>query len=131
MMNEPPATLVVVEDDAEIATFVCDFFAMLHMRAISCPPGADTVGCIREHRPDLIILDVDLGTCTGIDVLHQVRADPTLIAVPIIFFSESEDLLRQLLPDYEAYGATFVRKPNIEQLRLVVHGLPMERHTPE
>src|SRR3712207_8968363 len=44
-----------------------------------------------QHRPALVILDVQLGGMTGIDVFHQLRDDSSMRAVPVIFFTGSED----------------------------------------
>ena len=122
-MHESSPTIVFVEDNEVTVTFLGRLFARLNLRAIACPVGADTVACIRDQQPHLIILDISLGAVTGVDVLHQIRAEPTLAAVPIIFFSGDGDLLRQLLPDYRAYGATFVPKPDIARLQQAVQTL--------
>ncbi len=123
-MNDSPPSIVVVDDDDDTVTFLCDFFTMLGMAPVSCPVGLDVVANIRQHRPRAIILDVLLdGAMTGVDVLHQLRADPAMAGVPVIFFSGSQDTLRQLLPDYPAHGATFVPKPDIVKLQAAVQDL--------
>ncbi len=120
MTNQQPPKIVVVDDDADTAAFLCDFFAMLGLDTRCCLPGPRVAACIGEHRPQVVVLDVQLDGMTGVDVLHQLRADPAMRTTPIIFFSGSADKLRLLLPDYAARGAMFVRKPNVEPLAALV-----------
>ena len=123
-MNDSPATIVIVDDDEDTVTFLCDFFTMLDMTPIRCPVGSDAAACVRQHRPAVVILDVLLdGTTTGVDMLRQLRADSATHTVPVVFFSGSEDILRRLMPDYAVHGANFVVKPNIEKLQTVVQQL--------
>ncbi len=41
----------------------------------------------REHRPDLILLDLHLPDMHGTEVLRQLRADPGTRAVPVVVIS--------------------------------------------
>ena len=123
MTNQTPLKIVVVDDDRDTVAFLCDFFEMLGLNPQPCAPGPRVAACISAHRPQVVVLDVQLDGMTGVDVLHQLRADPTTRTTPIIFFSGSEDKLRLLLPDYRDHGATFVRKPNVEPLVALVADL--------
>ncbi len=117
----PP--IIVLDDDPDTVTFLCDFFAMLGLPAVACPLGPDAAAWIAQHHPRLIILDGDLGDMTGSEVFRQIRADATLQTVPVIFFTGSEDLLRADLPAYQDHGAALVVKPDVEQLGALVQRL--------
>jgi CheY-like chemotaxis protein len=64
----------------------------------------------RDFRPDLILLDVMMPDFDGGDVAAQLRADPTLKDVPIVFLTaivtEKETAKRPVLGGYP-----FVSKP--------------------
>ena len=122
MSTEPP-TIVVVDDDHETVTFLRDFFDMLGMVVVTCSDGAQAPACTAKHHPAVVILDVYLEGMTGVDVLRQLRAQPTTQDIPVVFFSGSGDYLRRLLPDLAAHGASLVVKPDIEQLSAVVQRL--------
>jgi CheY-like chemotaxis protein len=122
-MNQLPPTIVVVEDDADTLTFLEEFFPMLGMQVVGCRSALDAVACIIEHRPRVVILDVQIDSMTGVEVLHHLRADPTTQTIPVIFFTGSGDLLRQLLPDYASHQAYLVVKPDVQQLSVLVHHL--------
>ena len=120
------STVVVVDDDEETVTFLCDFLGLFGYTPKICPPGPDMVACIKEFQPGAFILDVQLDGMTGVDLLHQLRADANFATVPIIFFSGSEEKLCQLLPDYPKHGATFVPKPHADRLRMALQHLVPE-----
>ena len=123
MIDQVPPAIVVVDDDEDTVTFLCDFLALLGFTPKICAPGPNVVACISGYQPSAFILDVCLEGMTGVDLLHQVRADPGMQTIPVIFFSGSEAKLCQLLPDYRAYGATFVPKPNVERLSMALQQL--------
>jgi DNA-binding response OmpR family regulator len=122
-MKNTPATVVVVDDDQDTVKFFSDFFTMFDMRVESCPVNIHVLACIVEQHPSVVILDLRLDHLTGVDILHQMRAHPSLHIVPVVFFTGSDDYLRQLLPDYAAHNAYVVRKPDVEKLSILVQEL--------
>jgi CheY-like chemotaxis protein len=53
--------------------------ALLHNQAQDTAP----------HRPDLILLDLNLPGISGLDVLASIKADQELASIPVIVFSSS------------------------------------------
>lgn len=49
--------------------------------------GALGIALAREHRPDLILLDLDLPDIHGIEVFEALAADPRTAAIPVIIVS--------------------------------------------
>ena len=47
---------------------------------------------LRRHRPDLVLLDLDMPDTNGMDVCRQIRADPALVATPVIFLTGTIDV---------------------------------------
>jgi two-component system, OmpR family, phosphate regulon response regulator PhoB len=123
LMNQGPPTIVVVDDDLEITSFLDNFFTMVGFRVVPCANGVDAPTCIAEHQPAVVILDVRMEHTTGVEVLHELQRNPTTQNVPVVFFTGSGEALRQLLPDYAAHNAYLVIKPNVEQLNIVVQRL--------
>lgn len=46
--------------------------------------GGSGLAMARAHRPHLIVLDINLPDIDGYEVLRQLRADPELLAIPVI-----------------------------------------------
>jgi CheY-like chemotaxis protein len=51
---------------------------------IAATTGEDAVRLAGEHRPDLIVLDVQLPDIDGYEVLRRLRAEPELEQLPVI-----------------------------------------------
>jgi CheY-like chemotaxis protein len=45
------------------------------------------VDLIRQHRPDLVLLDLNLGDIHGSQVLAQLKADPDTAGIPVVIIS--------------------------------------------
>jgi signal transduction histidine kinase len=57
------------------------------VRLLSAMQGGAGLELARQHRPDLILLDVHLSDMQGDEVLRQVRSDPDLRATPVVVIS--------------------------------------------
>jgi CheY-like chemotaxis protein len=64
-----------------------------------------------KHKPDVIILDLNMPLLDGFQVLHQIKSNPTFSLIPVIILTAStnkDDETRCL-----ALGcASYFRKPN-------------------
>ena len=49
--------------------------------------GASGIDSARHHRPDLILVDMQLPDIDGLEVLRRLRADPSTAAIPCIALS--------------------------------------------
>ncbi|MCK6570515.1 response regulator [Myxococcota bacterium] len=43
----------------------------------------------RQRRPNLVLLDISLPKVNGMDVLREVKADPTLRSIPVLMLTTS------------------------------------------
>lgn len=75
--------------------------------------GQEAIHLAIEHRPDLIILDLSMPVMNGLNASRKLkRIMPT---VPIILFTQYEDVGRVLLPDGSPVDR-IVSKENANQL---------------
>jgi two-component system cell cycle response regulator DivK len=51
--------------------------------------GEDGVRLAREHRPDLVLMDIQLPGISGIEALAQLRADGTTASIPVVAVTAS------------------------------------------
>lgn len=80
------------------------------LRLISAMQGSLGLELAREHRPDLILLDLNLPDISGEEVLKRLKADPDLRSIPVVMVSADAlgDRIQQLL----ATGAeNYITKP--------------------
>ena len=70
-----------------------------------CATRDDAVLAIRQSRPDLVLLDVQLGRATGFEVIERVGAE----AMPLVVFVTAYD--RHALRAFEVHAVDYVLKP--------------------
>jgi DNA-binding response OmpR family regulator len=77
---------------------------------LSAMQGSMGLELAREHRPDLVLVDLDLPDLTAKDFLLRLRSDPALKGVPLILLSTNNgDSSLEVLSNQ--YGASFLLKP--------------------
>lgn len=65
---------------------------------------ADVVDLLESHKPDVLLLDLNIGGIDGIHVMQQLRADGYLLPVLILTVSEAEeDMARALRNGAKGY----------------------------
>lgn len=69
------------------------------------------VAAIVEHRPDLVLLDIQLGRATGFEIIEEIGAD----AMPLVVFVTAYD--RHAIKAFEVHALDFVLKP-VDPVRL-------------
>src|SRR3979490_2027496 len=109
--------VLLVDDDAELVelmTKVLEEDGRFEVRVAG--NGFAAARMVKEHQPDLIVLDVMLPDINGKEVCHRVRADPSLEDVRILCISGmiEDDKIQEL----KLSGADdFLHKPlDIEEL---------------
>lgn len=70
--------------------------------------------------PDLILLDLNLPRMDGREVLAAIKADPRLMAIPVVVLTTSE-AEQDILRSYHLHANCFITKPvNFEQFSAVL-----------
>lgn len=78
------ASILVVEDDEEIAELMRDFLEAEGFRVSHAGTGRETAEQLERGRPDLVLLDVMLPDESGFDICRRLRREST---VPVLFLS--------------------------------------------
>jgi DNA-binding response OmpR family regulator len=97
-------TLLVVEDEARIASFLVKGLAREGYDVDAVPTGAEALMRARDPTVDLVILDLGLADIDGLDVLSQLRT--TGYSVPVLILTAragaeyAADALRRGADDY-------------------------------
>jgi DNA-binding response OmpR family regulator len=67
------ATVLVVEDELEIARIVRDYLRNAGFEVIVVGDGGSAVASVRSAKPDLLVLDLGLPGRDGLDVAREIR----------------------------------------------------------
>jgi two-component system, cell cycle response regulator DivK len=76
--------ILVVEDQEENRQILRDLFALSGHDVIEVEDGAAAIAAAKQHRPDVILMDIQLPIMDGYEATRRIKADPDLHAIPII-----------------------------------------------
>jgi two-component system phosphate regulon response regulator PhoB len=79
--------ILLVEDDPDIRHLVAYKLVRAGFEVTEAADGADALAAVREHTPDLVILDVRMPMMSGLDVCRELREDPRTAETPIIMLT--------------------------------------------
>ncbi|MBI2059945.1 MAG: response regulator [Nitrospirae bacterium] len=108
--GNPVGRLLVVDDDIEIRTAVCE---LLRPLGFSIHEEGTVEGALRYVRgspPDLILLDLHLPDRSGNDVVVELRSDPRTRLLPIIMLTGA-GTRRDKIHAIESGATDFLSKP--------------------
>jgi two-component system cell cycle response regulator DivK len=82
--NAMPKTVLIVEDNELNMKLFHDLLEAHGFATIQTRNGMEAVGLAREHRPDLILLDIQLPEISGLEVTRELKKDEDLKSIPVI-----------------------------------------------
>lgn len=89
-----PAHILLVEDDADLATVVLACFQTevdgSHVRIDHASSLNDAVRACETHPPELLVLDLSLPDGSGFALVNWLRRQPTLRTLPLVVYSGQE-----------------------------------------
>jgi signal transduction histidine kinase/CheY-like chemotaxis protein len=88
------ATILIVDDDDSIRSLLHQEFSDAGYLVEEATNGKEALTIIRNHRPDLIVLDVMMPEMNGFDVAAILKNDPQTMDIPIIVLSIVQDKAR-------------------------------------
>jgi len=127
-MSEQKPTILIVEDDLDIADMLTAYFRVQGYGVMTVNWGEDGVRACQASLPDLVILDIRLPDIDGFEVARRLRAARRTQELPIIFLTERRERLDRLR-GLELRAEDYITKPfDIQELRLKVRNTLMRAH---
>lgn len=87
----PPARILVVEDERDIAALVAYHLTREGYRVRTVGGGPEALEAVAHDRPDLIILDIMLPGHSGYDVLVELRDSAGASDIPVVVLTARRD----------------------------------------
>jgi two-component system response regulator HydG len=86
-VNPEKASVLVVDDDREMTSILCDVLRDAGYRALSACSGAEALAMVQQEQPDLLISDIRMSGMSGHQLQSELRrAAPNLPIVIITAF---------------------------------------------
>jgi DNA-binding response OmpR family regulator len=122
--------ILVIDDDDLVSRTLQRALKMYDHQVMTANSGIEGLQLARRHRPDLFILDIMMPGVDGYQVCRQIRGDPLLQDLPVLFLTaraKDEDKIE----GFRAGGDDYLVKPfNMQELELRVKAI-MRRVSPE
>ena len=84
MVPAMPKKVLVVEDNELNMKLFNDLLEANGYQVIQTRDGLSALELARQHRPDLILMDIQLPEVSGIEVTKWLKEDDDLRAIPVI-----------------------------------------------
>jgi two-component system cell cycle response regulator DivK len=107
MMNK---TILVIEDHEDNRRIMRDLLTSAGYEVIEAVTGEEGVTAAETHRPDLILMDVQLPGLDGYEATRRIKANPDLGQIPVIIVT-SYALSGDDVKAFEAGCDAYVSKP--------------------
>ncbi len=76
--------ILVVEDQADNRQILRDLLGNAGFDLVEAENGEEALAALASHRPDLILMDIQLPIMDGYEATRRIRANPDLKSIPII-----------------------------------------------
>lgn len=109
-----PYRILIVEDTLSLSKY---YEAILQKAGMSCVVINNPLQAAQplvEFRPDLILTDLYMPQCTGIELATMIRQQDIFAAIPILYLSSEEDKAKQSLA-MGSGGDDFLTKPIVPE----------------
>jgi CheY-like chemotaxis protein len=102
--------ILVIDDSRVIRKTVKDMLPEGDFEVIEAKDGLEGINLVKEHRPNLIMLDFILPKMSGWEVFQQIQSHPELQKIPLVLMSgRREEVTNKISEPFEYFE--FVEKP--------------------
>jgi len=106
----PKATILVVEDEAEILELVRYNLSREGYKILEAESGEEALRLVRREKPDLVVLDLMLPEIDGLEVCRQMKNEEDTAKIPVVMLTakgEEADIVAGL----ELGADDYITKP--------------------
>jgi two-component system, cell cycle response regulator DivK len=83
-LDAPSKTVLIVEDNELNMKLFNDLLEAHGYRTLQTRDGMEALTLARRHRPDLILMDIQLPEVSGLEVTKWMKEDEELRGIPVI-----------------------------------------------
>ncbi len=90
-----PYRILIVDDDQDLAAHYALFLNQAGMNVTAINDPRELLKAIVNCRPELILMDIYMPICSGIELAKMIRQQEAYIGIPIVFLSSEGDEEKQ------------------------------------
>lgn len=84
-------TILVVDDEQDILDLIEYNLKIEGFEVLKAENGQEGIQLVKDHKPDLVLLDIMMPEMDGLEVCERLRRDETVSMIPIIFLTARDD----------------------------------------
>lgn len=109
-----PLRVLIVDDSQSLAEYYAVVLQEAGMEVRTLTDPLCVLDMLTEFRPDLLLLDVYMPKCSGLELAAVLRQEMLYAGIPIVFLSTEDDRVKQL-DALSLGGDDFLTKPILPQ----------------
>ncbi|MCC6569368.1 MAG: response regulator [Anaerolineales bacterium] len=110
-MNTKAKSILCIEDEAEMIDLIRLILGRRGYDVKGAISGIEGLKMIREHSPDLILLDLMMPEMDGWEVYQQIKADEKMKKTPVIVVTAKAQSIDRVLGLHIAKVDDYIAKP--------------------
>ena len=117
------ARILVIEDETDIQQVLAYNLRQAGHEVVSAMRGKEGLWLARDHRPDLVLLDLMLPDLAGTEICRAIKADPNLRRIPVMMVTACGEEIDRVV-GLELGADDYVTKPfSVRELLLRVRAI--------
>ena len=109
--------IILVVDDDKTNLSLAQRILGPQYRIAAAGSGSAALTYLESHRPDLILLDINMPEMDGYEVMERLRANPRTEMIPVIFLT-ADNLAETEIKCFQMGAMDFVTKPFVPDILL-------------
>lgn len=85
-------TILVIDDQPFFVTMQQNLLKQQGYRVLTATNGADGLARAKEHKPDLILLDIEMPGTDGFAVCEKLKQDADLRQIPVVILTATQNV---------------------------------------
>ena len=102
--------ILLVDDEPVLRSVMRQFLEFSGYEVVEAGDGAGALALARQRRPDIVLTDLLMPQKDGLDFCRELRSDPDLFDVPVLFVTARNADVAQRA-EMDQIGNGFVVKP--------------------
>jgi CheY-like chemotaxis protein len=103
-------TVLIIEDEEDAAELFAEMMRVSGFRVLKTSKSTPAISMMTTEKPDIVLLDIMMPEISGLDILRQMRRDPTLANIPVIVVT-AKGMPSDIKNGMEAGASTYLTKP--------------------
>ena len=109
-MTSSEKTVLIIEDEADAAELFAEMMRVSGFRVLKTSSSTPAITLMTTEKPDVVLLDIMMPEISGLEILRQMRDDPSLADIPVVIVS-AKSMPADIRNGLEAGASTYLTKP--------------------